>query len=152
METLARKIDRFNLGGETPQLIARAGEILIPELDHILGDFYNRALADPEARSFFENDARVTSARNAQKKHWMRLLSGDFGEGYAASVDRIGRTHARINLPLDVYMSAYALSSGEMLGTPGEGRPRRVGSAASGDASASGGRRQPGRSPSTSNW
>jgi methyl-accepting chemotaxis protein len=121
METLARKIDRFNLGGETPQLIARAGEILIPELDHILGDFYNRALADPEARSFFENDARVTSARNAQKKHWMRLLSGDFGEGYAASADRIGRTHARINLPLDVYMSAYALSSGEMLGILAKG-------------------------------
>jgi methyl-accepting chemotaxis protein len=63
----------------------------------------------------------VTSARNAQKKHWMRLLSGDFGEGYAASADRIGRTHARINLPLDVYMSAYALSSGEMLGILAKG-------------------------------
>jgi methyl-accepting chemotaxis protein len=58
----------------------------------------------------------VDFARSAQKKHWTRLLSGDFGKGYAASVDRIGRTHARINLPLDVYMSAYALSSGQLLG------------------------------------
>jgi methyl-accepting chemotaxis protein len=122
METLARKIDRFNLGGDNARLIAEAGEILIPELDDILRGFYARALADPEASAFFENDARVQSARNAQKKHWMRLLSGDFGAEYATSVDRIGRTHARINLPLDVYMSAYALSSGEMLGLLAKGR------------------------------
>jgi methyl-accepting chemotaxis protein len=150
METLARKIDRFNLGGDNARLIAEAGEILIPELDDILRGFYARALADPEASAFFENDARVQSARNAQKKHWMRLLSGDFGAEYAASVDRIGRTHARINLPLDVYMSAYALSSGEMLGILAKG-------GRGGFSGASGTRRiwwtsSAGSSPSTSNW
>ncbi len=116
MDHLARKIDQFDLGGEQAALLARAGEILIPRLDQILQDFYARALTDPVAKVFFTDDGRVDFARNAQKKHWTRLLSGDFGAGYAASVDRIGRTHARINLPLDVYMSAYTLSSGKLLG------------------------------------
>jgi methyl-accepting chemotaxis protein len=113
---LNKKIDRFDLGGANAALLAKAGEVLIPHLDQILQDFYKRALADPTAKAYFENDARVDSARSAQKKHWMRLLSADFGGDYAASVDRIGRTHARINLPLDLYMSAYAISSGRMLG------------------------------------
>jgi methyl-accepting chemotaxis protein len=117
MDKLARKIDQFDLGGPNAALLKQAGEILIPKLDDVLRDFYARALADPYSKSFFESDARVDFARSAQKKHWMRLLSADFGEDYVASVDRIGRTHARINLPLEVYSSAYALSSGQMLST-----------------------------------
>jgi methyl-accepting chemotaxis protein len=117
MDKLARKIDQFDLGGENAVLLRKAGDILIPGLDGILREFYERALADPISKTFFESDARVDFARSAQKKHWMRLLSGELGEDYAASVDRIGRTHARINLPLDIYASAYALSSGKMLGT-----------------------------------
>lgn len=135
MDHLARKIEQFDLGGEQAALLARAGEILIPRLDQILKDFYARALADPVSKVFFKDDGRVDFARSAQKKHWTRLLSGDLGEGYAASVDRIGRTHARINLPLDVYMSAYALSSGQLLGMlvdASQGRMFRRGSGTSG--------------------
>lgn len=131
MEKLARKIEQFDLGGADAAVLKQAGEILVPKLDDVLQDFYKRALADPESKAFFESDARVDFARSAQKKHWMRLLSGDLGEEYLASVDRIGRTHARINLPLSVYSSAYALSSGQMLrslvaaGTGGWFRRRR---------------------------
>ncbi|MFW5654537.1 MAG: methyl-accepting chemotaxis protein [Roseicyclus sp.] len=131
MDKLARKIDQFGLDGESAVLLRRAGEILIPRLEEVLQDFYKRALADPESRAFFTSDERVDFARSAQKKHWERLLSGEMGEDYMASVDRIGRTHARINLPLDVYASACALSSGQMLrilaeaGTGGWLRRRR---------------------------
>ncbi|MBE0412944.1 MAG: hypothetical protein IBX59_04855 [Yoonia sp.] len=39
------------------------------------------------------------------------LFAGDFGPNYIASTERIGRTHARINLPLDMSLSAYACAS-----------------------------------------
>jgi methyl-accepting chemotaxis protein len=116
MDQFAHKISQFDLGGPNADLLKQAGEILIPKLDDVLREFYNRALADPTSKAFFESDERVDFARSAQKKHWIRLLSGNLDEEYRASVDRIGRTHARINLPLEVYSSAYALSSSHMMG------------------------------------
>jgi methyl-accepting chemotaxis protein len=115
MSVLARKIEKFDLGGHNTDLLIRAGEILIPKLDEVLSDFYKRALADPDSKAFFESDGRVDFARSAQKKHWIRLLSGDIGDDYVQSVARIGKTHARIKLPMDVYMSAYASSTSQML-------------------------------------
>ena len=116
MDKLTRNIDQFDLGGQNADLLKKAGKILIPKLDEVLQDFYKRAMANPESKAFFTSDGMVDSARNAQKKHWARLLSADFGPDYAASVDRIGRTHARINLPTDLYMSAYTISASQMLG------------------------------------
>ena len=64
-------------------------------------------------QSFLQSRGR--RARSAQKKHWELMLSGKFGADYTASTERIGRTHARMNLPLDMYMSAYAGAASHLL-------------------------------------
>ncbi|MEM7731530.1 MAG: globin-coupled sensor protein [Pseudomonadota bacterium] len=115
MTAFDAKIAQFNLDGGHIDLLSEAGGVLIPRLEEVLATFYERALSDPDARSFFKDDERVDFARSAQKKHWERLLSGRLDDEYMASVDRIGRTHARINLPLEVYMSAYAGASSHLL-------------------------------------
>ncbi|MEL7254966.1 MAG: globin-coupled sensor protein [Pseudomonadota bacterium] len=115
MNDLTGKIAQFQLDGTQLDRLAEAGDILIPRLEEVLTTFYERALSDPDARSFFKDDQRVDFARSAQKTHWEHLLSGQLNSEYAASVDRIGRTHARINLPLEVYMSAYAGASSQLL-------------------------------------
>ncbi|MCA2012476.1 globin-coupled sensor protein [Pararhodobacter sp. CCB-MM2] len=110
-------IQRFGLNDATVKRLKQAWKIIEPAIDGILADFYVGVKADPLASGFFDSEERMTRARNAQKAHWGLLLTGDYGEEYRASTDRIGRTHARINLPLEVYMSAYASASSQILAT-----------------------------------
>ncbi|SMX38229.1 methyl-accepting chemotaxis protein [Maliponia aquimaris] len=114
-DTLSKKLAHFHLDGENAALLREVGSLLIPELDAILTAFYVRANANPDTASFFADTDRMDFARNAQKKHWQRLLSANFDADYIASVDRIGRTHARIDLPLDAYMSAYTLATSDLI-------------------------------------
>ena len=127
MTGIQKKIQRFRLAEGEARFLRQAGQILIPQLDRVLEDFYANALADPEAAAFFDNEKRIDFARSAQKKHWEKLLSADLDDAYAASVDRIGRTHARINLPLEIYMAAYAGASSQLLGMLVRAAPRRLG-------------------------
>ena len=124
-DDLTKKLAHFNLDGDNIALLRNVGQILRPELDAVLAQFYSRAMADPDSAAFFDGPNRMDSARNAQKKHWDRLLNADFNADYLASVDRIGRTHARIDLPLDLYMSAYTLATSDLINLLVDKLPRR---------------------------
>lgn len=110
-----QKLAQYQLDGENASLLKKAGALLVPELDAVLKSFYERATADPESAAFFDTPARMDFARSAQKAHWERLLNAEFDADYFASVERIGRTHARIDLPVGVYMSAYSLASSDLI-------------------------------------
>ena len=122
---LTKKLSHFQLDGDNAKALREVGELLKPDLDAVLASFYRRAQADPETAAFFDGPDRMDFARNAQKKHWIQLLSGDFNDEYRASVDRIGRTHARIDLPLATYMSAYALATSDLVTALFKRVPRR---------------------------
>lgn len=115
LEALQKKLRQFQLDGKNADRLKKVGELLIPELDGVLENFYDRAAAEPDWAAFFDGPQRMDFARSAQKKHWELLLTANFGEDYLASVDRIGRTHARIHLPLDAYMSAYSLATSDLI-------------------------------------
>ena len=114
-ELLAKKLRHFRLDGESLELLRTAGDLLKPELDAVLEAFYARAQADPETAAFFSGPEQMASARAAQKAHWTRLLSAEFDADYIASVDRIGRVHARIHLPMDAFMSFYSLATSDLI-------------------------------------
>ena len=109
------QLERFRLVDQAQEDLRSAGRMLIPDLDAVLEQFYRRALADPVAAAFFADDSRVAHARAAQKAHWTRLLSGDLGEAYFTSIEHIGRVHAAIDLPLELFVSSYALASSDLL-------------------------------------
>ncbi|MAE92841.1 MAG: chemotaxis protein [Pelagibaca sp.] len=109
------KLDQFGLTDGDLELLKAAGRVLRPELGKVLEGFYARALADHGSAAFFTSDDRVDHARAAQEAHWSRLLEARFDADYFASLDRIGRTHARIELPLDLYMSAYSAATSDLL-------------------------------------
>ncbi len=106
---------RFGLDDIVIARLRESWHMLEPALDRILDEFYARVQADPGAKAFFQSPQKLDFARNAQKRHWKLLFSGNFDSAYEESTDRIGRTHARINLPLDIYMSAYAFATSRML-------------------------------------
>ncbi len=125
IKDLQQKLSHFQLDGDNAALLREVGDLLKPEIDAVLTAFYKRAQANPDTSAFFDGPERMEYARNAQKQHWTRLLSGKFDAEYLASVDRIGRTHARIDLPLDIYMSAYSLATTDLVAALFKRIPRR---------------------------
>ncbi|EIE50403.1 methyl-accepting chemotaxis sensory transducer [Citreicella sp. 357] len=109
------QLARFGLNNAELKDLADAGRILVPQLDHVLDAFYDRTRAQPDAALFFKSDDSMNQARNAQKIHWTRMLNGDLNADYFASIERIGRVHAAINLPLELYMSSYAHATSDLL-------------------------------------
>ena len=103
-----RIISKFALDGDHQKDLARASKMLVPYFDVILDRFYDFARADSEASKFFPDEQILTHARTAQKRHWELLLRGDFPEEYFASAERVGSVHFKIQLPFELYLSAYS--------------------------------------------
>lgn len=106
--TLERRLNAFGLEGEAMAALRLAAKVILPRIDEILGRFYARVLADREMAAHFDGDAMIDKARSAQRRHWQKLFSGQFDEAYSQSAKRIGEVHFRIELPLTVYLAAYA--------------------------------------------
>ncbi|WP_068305958.1 globin-coupled sensor protein [Pararhodobacter sp. CCB-MM2] len=113
--TFSASVEFFDLGHSSAKSLAAARRHLLPYMDHVLDQFYEKLKTNPELVGFFVSPERMQIAREAQKAHWLRLLSGEFDSEYFASIDRIGRRHAQINLPLKVYLGAYAFASSRLL-------------------------------------
>lgn len=109
------KLKTYQLDGEHREMLIKAGELLLPELDTVLENFYARATSNPATAAFFDGADRMAFARSAQKKHWERILTAQFDAEYFASIERIGRTHARIKLPLEFYMSSYSQATSDLV-------------------------------------
>ncbi len=89
--------------------ISRLKTFVDGALPQALDAFYDKVRANPKAHSFFESEAHISRAKNAQLGHWHAISSGTFDSQYHANVRRIGETHARIGLEPRWYIGGYAL-------------------------------------------
>ncbi|WP_299440412.1 globin-coupled sensor protein [uncultured Rhodospira sp.] len=95
-------------GGLQP-LLEEARRVLEPHMDEILEDFYELIKGTPGTARIFDSPARMTHAREMQKKHWMEnVFSGRFDDVYMQNADRIGRTHERVGLEPRWYLAGYS--------------------------------------------
>ena len=74
-------------------------------LPAILESFYDHARSEPALASLIGE--RVDALKSAQGRHWARLFSGAFDDGYYNSVRTIGEVHARIGLAPRWYIAGY---------------------------------------------
>ncbi|HKR89997.1 MAG TPA: globin-coupled sensor protein [Phenylobacterium sp.] len=107
-EGLRARLDFVGLGEAAPEL-----RHIRPAVENALGPaleaFYRRVRADPHLRGFFQDEAHIDRARQAQATHWGLIARGEFGGDYAKNVRRIGQAHARIGLEPRWYVGGYAL-------------------------------------------
>ncbi len=108
-ETLGRRLDFLRFDADSSRLleanVARIAAILPASLDH----FYSQVRNFPEANRFFADERALQGAKAAQQQHWAGITSGRFDATYVASVERIGKIHARIGLEPRWYIGGYAL-------------------------------------------
>ncbi|MEJ2128259.1 MAG: protoglobin domain-containing protein [Woeseiaceae bacterium] len=89
--------------------LREAKQLLEPELDNMLDEFYEQILEEPLIRSVFSDEESIRRARDAQKKHWLEtLLGGRLDSSYFKKAERIGRAHARVGLTPDWYIGGYS--------------------------------------------
>jgi len=85
------------------------------ELGPILDRFYDHLGLHTELQPLLEGPGKVQHLKDAQRAHWKRLFTGDFGADYFERSAAIGMAHQRIGLAPRWYVSSYALVIGDML-------------------------------------
>src|SRR5690606_174358 len=94
---------------EEQVLLAEFMAVAESRLDPILDDFYARIMKVPELAALFANAGTVQHARRQQAQHWKRMFREAGSPDYRESVERIGRTHARLGLEPGWYIDGYAV-------------------------------------------
>ena len=87
-----------------------AKQLLEPELDRMLENFYSHILDETLVKAVFADDEAIERAREAQKKHWLKtLFGGQLKSTYFDKAERIGRSHARVGLTPNWYIGGYSM-------------------------------------------
>ncbi|NYZ24690.1 globin-coupled sensor protein [Azospirillum sp. ROY-1-1-2] len=92
---------------EARSVLSELRVILNDQLDTIIENFYRHLRNFPSLDRMFQSEERRRHAAEQQKRHWLRLFAGTLDDEYVASVQRVGRTHARIGLEPQWYTTAY---------------------------------------------
>ena len=88
--------------------LRNAKQILEPEMDRMLDQFYTHILDEPQVKGVFADDKAIERAREAQKNHWLKaLFGGKFESAYFDQAERIGRAHAQVGLTPNWYIGGY---------------------------------------------
>ena len=111
---MAERMRAFDLDGDELEVLRRVGAQVVPELDSVLESLYGFISSGAETNAYFSSQDQMDKAREAQKQHWIKLLSGDFSADYLASAERVGRVHFKIQLPFLNYLSAYSRASSDI--------------------------------------
>ncbi|MBB4284774.1 globin-coupled sensor protein [Roseospira goensis] len=103
------RLQFLQIDDDIAPLLEEGRRILEPHIDSILDNFYAMIQRTPEMASMFASPARMTHAREMQRKHWMEnVLSGRFDEAYFATANRIGEVHERVGLEPRWYLGGYS--------------------------------------------
>ncbi|MEL7151829.1 MAG: globin-coupled sensor protein [Pseudomonadota bacterium] len=110
---LADNLKFFGLSDERIAHLRQAGEVLGPELDLVLEEFYKYALSTQRIAKFFP-EGHIAHAKSRQKEHWLMLLNAQFTMDYVRSAQIVGQVHFKIALPFDFYFGGYSRVSSRL--------------------------------------
>ncbi len=68
--------------------------------------FYERILANPEQKKFFDSPATIARVKQLQVVYFEQMVSGRYDKEYVESRTKVGRVHNRISLPIGFFLSA----------------------------------------------
>jgi len=108
-QDLKTRLDFIGMDAATRDTLARLRPLIQQAIGPALDLFYQKIKATPETKAFFQNDAHMAGAKQAQQGHWATITTGRYTADYVQSVLRIGRTHARIGLEPRWYIGGYII-------------------------------------------
>jgi len=104
-------LKKFNMAQVDLDHLRQAGELLGPELDDFVQDWYEWLRGQQEYQHFFgANPDSLGRIQRLQLDHWRAFFSGIMDQRFAESRRYIGAVHARIDLPNDIYLAGVSVS------------------------------------------
>jgi rsbT co-antagonist protein RsbR len=85
-------------------LIRAFGSIVVPKLDQFIRRFYEWMETLPEYEEFFPDGSVAGHVTKMQVNYWERFFSASLDEAYVEERVRVGEVHARIGLPMPLYL------------------------------------------------
>ncbi|XBQ15233.1 MAG: globin-coupled sensor protein [Oceanicaulis sp.] len=97
----------MNVGERDRALLRDLKPVIEDRFPAILDEFYAHLKDWPEVYAMFGGAEYVDHAKEKQLLHWKRIVEAKFDDDYAASVIRVGTTHANMKLDPQWYFGAY---------------------------------------------
>lgn len=101
---------RFRITKEDLELVREFGKTMKPKIETFVDQFYDWLGAEGLTDEFFIDERHVVRTRELQIDYWNAFFDGVIDDAFVETRRKIGRVHARIELPLDVYMAAMSIS------------------------------------------
>jgi rsbT co-antagonist protein RsbR len=97
---------RFFVTDEDLRVLAGFGAKTKERVPDLVDAFYDWLRPQPEFEEFLSDDATHRRVKGLQVGYWADFFSGAVDDAYVANRLRVGETHARIGLSLDMYFAA----------------------------------------------
>jgi rsbT co-antagonist protein RsbR len=116
---VAELLDMYNINASQLDGIRNLRDRIMPEIYVLIDRFYLWMEKYPHVMAFFKSESIMNHVKQSQITYWERLLQGTIDEDYLMDRRRIGEIHARIGLPLMIYIAGvsmmYEVLSGNLL-------------------------------------
>jgi rsbT co-antagonist protein RsbR len=86
--------------------VRKVGEDIVPQLDELVSLFYNWLETQTEFDEFFSDEETLTRIKSESRRYWRQFFEDELDDAYISQRQKIGKTHARIGLPLPIYFAA----------------------------------------------
>jgi rsbT co-antagonist protein RsbR len=106
----AALLSRFRITDDDLALVRKFGKKIAPDLERYVDEFYKWLMPQPQFSFFFPDERRIKVTQAAQVEYWREFYNAEIDDAYVQSRREIGRVHARIELPLDIYMAGVSVS------------------------------------------
>ena len=114
---------RMNIGPAHTQRLREMEPALAPHLSDIVDRFYDRLLADPQAREIITHESNVEHLRIVLQDWIGELFDGAYEQAYFERRSRIGKAHVRVGLPERFMVIGMAIIRDELAGVIHRVRP-----------------------------
>ena len=83
--------------------------LLSQYIDAFVGELYRQLLQYPEIRQFFQHEEVLQRAKTGQKRYFIELLEGDYGEEFFQRRLQMGKLHQEIGVKAEWILVCYSI-------------------------------------------
>ena len=106
---IKRRVNQLGLTEiEQPTVGIFIQQVILPFHKRIMDHFYQYVFNDPEMRPFIGNEVNIGRLKQTQTEYLMSFGVNFQSPGYFEYRLRVGVAHARISMPMHIYIAAYS--------------------------------------------
>ncbi len=106
----ASLLNQFRITDADLELVRKFGKKIKPDLQAYVDEFYVWLEDQPYFDSFFRDKQHIQKTKKLQIEYWHKFFDANIDDEYIESRRDIGKVHAQIELPLDIYFAGLNVS------------------------------------------